>query len=226
MTYYEPAKDWYCFKCNAYSRLNTPYGVPMDSVSKRSIIRVMSLIVGLLGIISIFLILFGLGQLNQSMMYNDYNYYEGDSYRTEMAFKGAMDICIAVVLLMFTYAGLRSTLSKGAWWEKMHKYVDTTGTDPLAAGAIKMLLVGTFQVYYGVLIACGAVFLGVGIFYLNVFDASGLYAVAALEAVLGAILILLSYIAYGMEMVRLSRDVYPLLANRTDAGPAPGKPGV
>ena len=224
MTYYEPAKDWYCFTCNAYSRLNTPYGVPMDSVSKRSILRVMSLIVGLLGIVSIFLLLFGLGQLNQSMVYEDYYYY-GD-HRGEMAFKGGMDMCIAAILLLFTYVGMRSTLSKGSWWEKMHKYVDTTGNDPWAAAAIKMQLVGTFQVYYGVLIICGVVFLGVGIFFLNAFDEADLYVVASLEAMLGALIILMSYIAYGKEMVRLSRDVYPLLASMGDMAPSSKKPGL
>jgi hypothetical protein len=194
--------------------MNTPYGVPVDSVSKRSILRVMSLIVGLLGIVSVFLLLFGLGQLNQSIAYEDYCYYYDDNYRDEMAFKGAVDVGIAALLLLFTYIGLRSTLSNTAWWEKMHRYVDTAGNDPWAAASIKLQLVGTFQVFYGIVIVCGVVFLGVGLFYINAFDDSGLYVIAALEALLGAVLMLMSCIAYGREMVRLSRDVYPSLSTK------------
>ncbi|MFH0816703.1 MAG: hypothetical protein V1934_07810 [Methanobacteriota archaeon] len=223
MTFYEPAKDWYCYGCNAYSRYNIPYGVPVDSVSKRSILRVMALIVGLLGIISILLFLFGLGQINQAMIHYDYDYYYDDSNRVEAMLKGTMNIGIATGLLIVSYIGMRSTLSKKSWWERMHKYVDTSGNDPWANVMIKNQLVEIFQVYYGVIIMSGVVFLGIGIFFLNMFDTGGLYAVAGLEAMLGAFLILTSYIAYGKEMVRLSRDVYPLLMSQTEPAPSETK---
>jgi hypothetical protein len=212
MTYYEPARDWYCYGCNAYSRYNVPYGAPVDSVSKRSILRVMSLIVGLLGIISILLFLFGLGQISFTLEYYQHDVYYEDMYSFDTLLKGAMDVAIGTVLLLITYAGLRSTLSRKAWWERMHMYVDTNGRDPWANVMMKNQLVEIFQVYYAVLIIIGVVFLGEGIFFLNVFSSAGLFLVAGLESILGALLILMSYIAYGKEMVRLSRDVYPMLA--------------
>jgi hypothetical protein len=182
-----------------------PVTQPVDAVSKRSILDIMRFIVTALCGMSMILTLFGLFFINVWTQ-NDFN---GD--QDTWIFRGSMNIIISFILLVVLYYYLGSTVKKKNWWVRIQKFVDIQSGAFVGNMAMKNSLVAIFMCFYGTAIAMGIVFLGAGIFLLNVYQNFSGIIFSGVEIAIGVILIFFAYKAYHNEMETLSRDIYPML---------------
>jgi len=209
---------WSCTSCPSQPPmpLFTPmYPIipPVDAVSKRSILDIMRFIVTALCGMSLILALFGLLIIN---VWTQAGYY-GD--QETWLLRGGMNICISFILLGTLYFYLKSTVKKKSWWARIQKSVDLQSGAYVGNIAMKSTLVNIFMGLYGSAIMMGIMFLGAGIFLLNVYSHfSGLF-ISAAEIGIGIVMIFFAYREYQNEMETLSRDIYPLLFPMSENAP-------
>lgn len=182
-----------------------PVVQPVDAVSKRSILDIMRFIVTALCGMSLILTLFGLLILN---VWTGNGYYDD---REIWILRGVMNIIISFILLAVLYFYLGSTVKRKTWWVRIQKFVDIQSGMYVGNITLKNSLVAIFMGLYGTAIMVGIMFLGAGIFLLNVYNEFSGLLISAVEISIGVALIFFAYRAYQNEMELLSRDIYPML---------------
>ena len=175
---------------------------PVDAVSKRSILNIMKFIVSAFCLVSVFLIMVGLFQLNVGV---------GENYDSDWAIRGLMNIIISFGLLTVSYMYISSTVRKKQWWTRMQNFVDIQSGLDIGSISMKKSLLDIYQVFYGSIIIIGIIFLSLGIFFLNVFEDPSYFFMSGIDIFVGIALVFISYTAYRSEMEKLSIDIYPIL---------------
>ena len=201
MKYYPEINNWYCHACMIY-RYPMKDQPGLDAVSKRSILNIMKLIVGAICAVSVILVAIGTFQLFISF----------ESYGSiQDIVRGIMNIIIAMSLLLIIYLYIYTTLGKKDWWSRMQLYIDFQSKLSEGSTQMKRSLVEIYQIFYGSIILMGIILLLIGVLVINTFYEPEILVLSSIQAIIGVILIFLSYLKYKKDMEMLSRDIYPIL---------------
>ncbi len=201
MKYYPEMNNWHCHTCMIY-RYPMKDQPGLDAVSKRSILNIMKLIVGAICAVSVILVAIGTFQLFISF----------ESYdSTQNMVRGILNIIIAMSLLLIIYLYIHTTLGKNDWWSRMQLYIDFQSKLSEGSTQMKRSLVEIFQIFYGSIILMGIILLLIGVLVINTFYEPEILILSSIQAIVGVILIFLSYLKYRKDMEMLSRDIYPIL---------------
>lgn len=223
MWYYEPMKDWYCNTCKLYKYqiLTQTPGViyynapPVDSFSRRSNLGILGFIVGLLCLMAIFLLFFGVGGMDNwlSLHSNSDSGYYYDYYNDEPnpMTSGAMNVAMSSLLFAFAFLVILLTIARKEWWNRLQGRMDLNSTDPWANIMLKRGVVGIFNVFFGVLVIAGVLLMALGIYFVNRTTDSDAYLIFATQFIVGIVLVIASYFMHQRFMERLSSDIYPLI---------------
>ena len=211
MTYYPELNNWHCPSCLIY-RYPMKDQPGLDAVSKRSILNIMKLIVGAICAVSVILVAIGTFQLFISF----------ESYGSiQNTVRGTLNIIIAMSLLLIIYLYIHTTLGKKEWWSRMQLYIDFQSKLSEGSTQMKRSLVEIFQIFYGSIILMGIILLLIGVLVINTFYEPEILILSSIQAIVGVILIFLSYLKYRKDMEMLSRDIYPILFSNK---PTPNMP--
>ena len=201
MKYYPEMNNWHCHTCMIY-RYPMKDQPGLDAVSKRSILNIMKLIVGAICAVSVILVAIGTFQLFISF----------ESYgSTQYIVRGILNIIIAMSLLIIIYLYIHTTLGKKDWWSRMQLYIDFQSKLSEGSTQMKRSLVEIYQIFYGSIILMGIILLLIGVLVINTFYEPEILILSSIQAIVGVILIFLSYLKYRKDMEMLSRDIYPIL---------------
>lgn len=190
----------------------------LDAVSKRSILNLMKFIVGAICGVSIILVAIGVFQL-----YTSYEFYD----IMHSLVRGVMNIIIAMSLMVVIYFYIYTTLGKKEWWNRMQLYIDFQSKLSEGSTQMKRSLVEVYQIFYGSIILMGIILLLIGVMVINTFYEPELLILSSIQAIIGVILIFISYLKYKKDMEMLSREIYPILFSgepKSDVPPMPPPP--
>ena len=216
MIYYPEINNWHCPSCMIY-RYPMKDQPGMDAVSKRSILNIMKFIVGAISGVSVILVAIGVFQL-----YTSYELYD----ITHSLVRGVMNIIIALSLMVVIYFYIFNTLGKKEWWSQMQLYIDFQSKLSEGSTQMKRSLVEIYQMFYGSIIIMGIILLLLGIMVINTFNEPELLIFSGIQAIIGVILIFLSYLKYKNDMEMLSREIYPILFSGEPNEPIPQPPVI
>lgn len=209
MEYHTQFNQWYCRNCGQYLyQLQQGYG-PQNSVTKRSIVRIIMFIS--LAFCLITVILFGAGLLQIHIGLGvllktaDYNVDISSTFA-----KGIINIMISLALFMSIHVFMDYTLRKKEWWEKLSKSLDLDTESYLGNLTLKRNVTDIFQMFYGTIILIGIIMFAFGIIFLNIVQNVNFNIISSIFIFIGIFINFLGYRLYKSEMENFSRLIFPL----------------